>query len=95
VGGRGGRERASACEKKRCQYVGSIEHREGERERRGARVGTDRRDPPVRDRGRACTGARGTRPDGPTWAEMAFPFSTEFLIAFLFIFFRVFNSNSN
>jgi hypothetical protein len=30
---------------------------------------------------------------GPTWAELGFPFSTEFLIAFLFIFSRVFNSN--
>jgi hypothetical protein len=32
---------------------------------------------------------------GPTWAEMAFSISREFLIAFLFIFSRVFNSNSN
>jgi hypothetical protein len=32
---------------------------------------------------------------GPTWAELGFPFSREFLIAFLFIFSRVFNSNSN
>jgi hypothetical protein len=33
--------------------------------------------------------------NGPTWAELAFLFSKEFLIAFLFIFSRVFNSNSN
>jgi hypothetical protein len=32
---------------------------------------------------------------GPTWAEIGFPFSRDFLIAFLFIFSRVFNSNSN
>ena len=32
---------------------------------------------------------------GPTWAELGFPFSREFLIAFLLIFSRVFNSNSN
>jgi hypothetical protein len=32
---------------------------------------------------------------GPTWAELGFPFSREFLIAFLFIFSRGFNSNSN
>jgi hypothetical protein len=40
-------------------------------------------------------GARGATLNGPTWAEIAFPFSREFLIAFLFIFSRVFNSNSN
>jgi hypothetical protein len=33
-------------------------------------------------------------PNGPTWAKIAFLFSIEFLIAFLFIFSRVFNSNS-
>jgi hypothetical protein len=33
--------------------------------------------------------------NGPTWAELGFPFSREFLIAFLFIFSRVFNSNPN
>jgi hypothetical protein len=32
---------------------------------------------------------------GPIWAEIGFPFSRDFLIAFLFIFSRVFNSNSN
>jgi hypothetical protein len=44
-----------------------------------------------------CTeGARGWAGlNGPTLAELAFLFSREFLIAFLFIFFRVFNSNSN
>jgi hypothetical protein len=40
-------------------------------------------------------GARGAGPGGSTWAEMAFRFFREFLIAFLFIFSRVFNSNSN
>jgi hypothetical protein len=33
--------------------------------------------------------------NGLPWAEFGFLFSTEFLIAFLFIFSRVFNSNSN
>jgi hypothetical protein len=33
--------------------------------------------------------------NGPTWAGIAFLFSREFLNAFLFIFSRVFNSNSN
>jgi hypothetical protein len=39
--------------------------------------------------------ARGVGHSGPTWVELAFLFSREFLIAFLFIFSRVFNSNSN
>ena len=47
--------------------------------------------PPVRAQGRA----HGVGPGGPTWAEMAFPFSREFLCAFVFIFSRVFISNSN
>jgi hypothetical protein len=33
--------------------------------------------------------------NGPVWAEFGFPFSRDFLIAFLSIFSRVFNSNSN
>jgi hypothetical protein len=40
-------------------------------------------------------GARVVGLSGPTWAELGFPFSKDFLIAFLFIFSRVFNSNSN
>jgi hypothetical protein len=32
---------------------------------------------------------------GLVWAEMAFSFFMEFLLPFLFIFYRVFNSNSN
>jgi hypothetical protein len=32
---------------------------------------------------------------GLVWAELAFPLFLEFLIAFLFIFSKVFNSNSN
>jgi hypothetical protein len=58
------------------------------------RVGADRRDPPVKDQGCASAGARWAGPNGSTWAEFAFLFSKEFLIAFLFIFSRVFNSNS-
>jgi hypothetical protein len=60
--------------------------REGERR---DRVGADRRDPPVRKRGRARAGL-----NGPTWAEMSFSIFLEFLLTFLFIFSRVFNSNS-
>jgi hypothetical protein len=44
---------------------------------------------------RGHEGAREAGPNGPTWVELAFLFSREFLIAFLFIFSRVFNSNSN
>jgi hypothetical protein len=45
-------------------------------------------------------GTRTRRPAGlgwaePIWAEMVFLFSREFLLPFLFIFSRVFNSNSN
>jgi hypothetical protein len=66
-------------------------HRQGwpmgqrERERGGAQGCADRRDPPVRKRGRA--GAR-TGLSGLPWAEFGFPFSREFLISFLFIFSR-------
>jgi hypothetical protein len=65
----------------------------GGRGREGARVGTDRRDPPIRHRGRA--GARGSGLNGPAWAELGFSIFREFLISFLFIFSRVFNSNPN
>jgi hypothetical protein len=68
--------------------------REGER----TRVCADRRGPPIRHRGRASVGARGgggARLSGPFYAEIGFPFSRDFLIAFLFNFSRVFNSNSN
>jgi hypothetical protein len=56
------------------------------------RVGTDRRNPPVKDRGHAHTGGWAWWVD---WAELAFPFSRELLMAFLFIFSRILNSNSN
>jgi hypothetical protein len=55
-----------------------------------------------RQAGPACQaeGARAqararARLNGLTWAEFGFPFSREFLIAFLFIFSGVFNLNSN
>jgi hypothetical protein len=55
-----------------------------------ARVGANRRGPPVKHRGRTRTGLIGL-----VWAEMAFSFFLEFLLPFLFIFPRVFNSSSN
>jgi hypothetical protein len=54
-----------------------------------------------RQAGSAChahgrTSARaGARLNGLPWAELAFPIFLEFLLPFLFIFSRVFNSNSN
>jgi hypothetical protein len=66
--------------------------REREREReRGVSAldGVDWRDLPFRHRGHARVGL-----NGPTWAELAFSIFLEFLLPFLFIFSRVFNSNS-
>jgi hypothetical protein len=64
------------------------------REGVSAQAGADRRGPPVRHREHA--GARGGLGwlglNGPKWL---FSISREFLIAFLLIFSRVFNSNSN
>jgi hypothetical protein len=48
----------------------------------------------LRARGRA-RGGGGIGLSGPTGLKWFFLFSREFLIAFLFIFSRVFNSNSN
>jgi hypothetical protein len=67
--------------------------RGSEREgREGALVGADRRGPPVRHRGHAGAGARAGL---GLVGRLGFSISREFLIAFLFIFSRVFNSNSN
>jgi hypothetical protein len=51
--------------------------------------------PPVRHRGRAGAGARAGWAYWAYWAKMAFSFFLEFLLPFLFIFSRIFNSNSN
>jgi hypothetical protein len=52
-----------------------------------------------RQAGSACQaqGRAGARAglNGLSWAELAFPIFLEFLLPFLFIFSRVFNSNSN
>jgi hypothetical protein len=95
VGSAGQRgKRARGREKRRRQAWPTRSERERERGRAG--VGVDRRGPPVRHRGRTGAGARGgARLSVPVWTEIGFPFSREFLIAFLFIFSRVFNSNSN
>jgi hypothetical protein len=84
------RERAGTRARGRHRQAWPTGQRERERGREGAVVGADRRGPPVRHRRRARA-----RLSGLTWAEIGFPFSWDFLIAFLFIFSRVFNSNSN
>jgi hypothetical protein len=92
--GRWNRERESARARERTSIDRSgpwDKEREGEK---CARVGADRRDPPVRRRGRAGAGAHSLGLNGPTWAEMTFSIFLEFLLPFLFIFSRVFNSNS-
>jgi hypothetical protein len=55
----------------------------GQREREQAWNGADRRGPPVKE-GRA--GVREAGPAWASWAELAFSFFLEFIIAFLFIF---------
>jgi hypothetical protein len=65
--------------------------REGERDR--ARSGLRRQAGPACQTQEACGAGAGLIV--LTWAEMAFSFFLEFLLPFLFIFSRVFNSNSN
>jgi hypothetical protein len=50
---------------------------------------------PTEQRERERERARGAGLNGATWAKLGFSIFREFLIAFLFIFSRVFNSNSN
>jgi hypothetical protein len=76
------------------RQTGPTGQREGKRERERESV---------HGRGRSLAGGvhlsdnAGARawPGWADWAELSFPFFSEFLIAFLFIFSRVFNSNSN
>jgi hypothetical protein len=80
TGGDGGteteRERARARETAPTGLAhGAAREREGERGHAG--VGADRRDPPVR-----CKGRAGARLSGPVWAEIVFPFSREISNAF-------------
>jgi hypothetical protein len=57
---------------------------ERERERGGEKVAADRR--------ARLSGSVGARPG---WAAFPFSFSLDFLIPFIFLFYRVFNPNSN
>jgi hypothetical protein len=89
--GRRDRERAGEGGRERCRQLGRAARERGSER---ARFGADRRGPPIRHREHAGAGARAGL-SGLVWAEMAFYFFLEFLLPFLFIFFRVFNSNSN
>jgi hypothetical protein len=71
-----------ACERNDADKPGPRGNKT-ERGREGARVGTE------------GARVRGAGLSGPTWAELGFSIFKEFLIAFLFIFSRVFKSNSN
>jgi hypothetical protein len=86
--GRRDRERGASARRRTSADRSSPRDREREGERRD-RVDADTRDPPVRQRGRAWA-----RLNGPSSAEMAFSIFLEFLLPFLLIFSRVFNSNS-
>jgi hypothetical protein len=61
----------------------------------GARVCADRWGPPVRHRDARTRARARAGLNGLPWAELVFPIFLEFLLPFLFIFSRVFNSNSS
>jgi hypothetical protein len=69
--------------------------RERERGSERARVDVDRRGPLSDTKGARARAHAQAGFNGLAWAEMAFSFFLEFLLPFLFIFSRVFNSNSN
>jgi hypothetical protein len=64
--------------------------RDSDREGERGRAGWRRQAGPACQAPRACGRARGVGLSGSTCAELVFPFSRDFLIAFLFIFSRVF-----
>jgi hypothetical protein len=91
VGFAGHRESERACERNSADKTGPLGTG---RERRERARGRDRPTGGVRLSERA--GARARAWAGPTWANwatLAFSISREFLMPFLFIFSRVFNSN--
>jgi hypothetical protein len=95
TGGDGGIERESRREgRERRRQLGPTEQRESEGVSALGLAPTG---------GARLSGTEGTRAwarvrarlNGLAWAEMAFSFFLEFLLPFLFIFSRFFNSNSN
>jgi hypothetical protein len=68
----------------------------GQRERARVREERRRQDWPTGQReGESVRAGARAGPAWANWAELAFSIFREFLIPFLFIFSRVFNSNSN
>jgi hypothetical protein len=88
TGGDGGTERER--ELARVRETTPIARPHGAARERGERARSGWR----RQAGPACQTKRGARARGPTWAELVFSIFLEFLLPFLFIFCRVFNSNS-
>jgi hypothetical protein len=82
------RERECAGEENRRRQVGPTGQRAREGRRARERAATDRRGPPVRRRGRAAWLGRA----GPAGLLSPFLCSLDFLIPFLFLFYRVFKS---
>jgi hypothetical protein len=87
------REREGANGRRKLAPTGWSHWAARERGRVGAQGCADRWGSPVRQRGR--TGALAGWLNGLPWAKLAFPIFLEFLMPFLFILSRVFNSNSN
>jgi hypothetical protein len=86
------REQALGREERRRQdWPTGQREGEGERARGLAPTGGTRLSGTKGARARA----RGSGLNGPAWAELGFSIFREFLISFLFIFSRVFNSNPN
>jgi hypothetical protein len=96
TGGVGGAERERERARARATAPTCWSHGAArERGREGARVCADRRGPPVRHRDARAQARARAGLNGLPWAELVFPIFLEFLLPFLFIFSRVFNSNSN
>jgi hypothetical protein len=91
VGPQGREGRARAGEGNRRRQLGPTGQRERERRVRGRLAPTGG----VRLSGAPGTSARAAGPGGLVWAKLDFSFFLNFLIAFPFLFSRVFNSNSN
>jgi hypothetical protein len=82
-------ERKSACVRKRNdadRLAPQSSERERETHTHREREGWRRQAGPACQAPRARGRVREAGPNGPTWAEIAFLFSREFIIAFLFIF---------
>jgi hypothetical protein len=96
TGGVGGAERERERARARATAPTGRSHGAArERGREGAQACADKRGPPVRHRDARARARARVGLNGLPWADLAFPIFLEFLLPFLFIFSRVFNSNSN